>query len=111
MVDENNHDNYLIPNVEDIPFDFDSKIIYKEKFRSNLDRYFKYLMKYFIDKKKFTLRDLTKIETNLCFLFFTWNNYFFTILNTIANKASNIFVQFSPLSQMPSTNIKTITKN
>lgn len=50
MVDENNHDNYLIPNVEDIPFDFGSKIIYKEKFRSNLDRYFKYLMKYFIDK-------------------------------------------------------------
>lgn len=45
MVDENNHDNYLIPN-----FDFGSKIIYKEKFRSNLDRYFKYLMKYFIDK-------------------------------------------------------------
>lgn len=30
MVDENNHDNYLIPN-----FDFGSKIIYKEKFRDS----------------------------------------------------------------------------
>lgn len=35
MVDENNHDNCLIPNVEDIPFEFE--IIYKEKFHSNLD--------------------------------------------------------------------------
>lgn len=40
MVDEN-HDNYLIPNVENIPFDF--QIIFCiEKFRSNLDQ-FRYL--------------------------------------------------------------------